>query len=189
MPFFVSFLAGLPRVRRRWRAGVAALAWLALPAWALPTFNEVRTGFRSSETLVLSREGEVVQRVRTDASVRRGQWQALADMSPALRQALVLSEDKRFFEHSGVDWRAARWRRYAGAAAPRPLAKGSGCPTGGNLRELHQKWAGRLLYLRKQLSKMKQTVAVPRAAAAVSQGPARAAVGLSGARPAGRHLA
>ena len=60
MPFFVSFLAGLPRVRRRWRAGVAALAWLALPAWALPTFNEVRTGFRSSETLVLSREGEVV---------------------------------------------------------------------------------------------------------------------------------
>ena len=106
MPFFVSFLAGLPRVRRRWRAGVAALAWLALPAWALPTFNEVRTGFRSSETLVLSREGEVVQRVRTDASVRRGQWQALADMSPALRQALVLSEDKRFYEHSGVDWAA-----------------------------------------------------------------------------------
>ena len=31
---------------------------------------------------------------------------ALADVSPALRQALVLSEDKRFYEHSGVDWRA-----------------------------------------------------------------------------------
>ena len=96
----------MPRARRRWRAGVAALAWLALPAWALPTFDEVRTGFRSSETLVLSREGEVVQRVRTDASVRRGQWQALADVSPALRQALVLSEDKRFYAHSGVDWAA-----------------------------------------------------------------------------------
>ncbi|MBN9365607.1 MAG: penicillin-binding protein 1C [Comamonadaceae bacterium] len=106
MPFFVSFLACMPRARRRWRAGVAALAWLALPAWALPTFDEVRTGFRSSETLVLSREGEVVQRVRTDASVRRGQWQALADVSPALRQALVLSEDKRFYAHSGVDWAA-----------------------------------------------------------------------------------
>ena len=96
----------MPRARRRWRAGVAALAWLALPAWALPTFDEVRTGFRSSETLVLSREGEVVQRVRTDTSVRRGQWQALADVSPALRQALVLSEDKRFYVHSGVDWAA-----------------------------------------------------------------------------------
>jgi penicillin-binding protein 1C len=31
---------------------------------------------------------------------------ALADISPALRTALVLSEDKRFYEHSGVDWQA-----------------------------------------------------------------------------------
>ena len=38
--------------------------------------------------------------------MRRGQWVALADISPALRSALVLSEDKRFYEHSGVDWRA-----------------------------------------------------------------------------------
>ena len=78
----------------------------AVPAWALPTFDEVRRDFRPSDTLILSREGEVVQRVRTDASVRRGQWVALADVSPALREALVRSEDKRFYEHSGVDWRA-----------------------------------------------------------------------------------
>jgi penicillin-binding protein 1C len=44
--------------------------------------------------------------VRTDATVRRGQWIALADVSPALRTAMVLSEDRRFYEHSGVDWRA-----------------------------------------------------------------------------------
>ncbi len=49
----------------------------------------------------------MLQRLRTDATVRRGQWVPLADVSPALRQALVLSEDKRFYEHSGVDWRAA----------------------------------------------------------------------------------
>ena len=56
---------------------------------------------------MLSREGELLQRVRTDASVRRGQWLALQDISPALRTALVLSEDERFYAHSGVDWQAA----------------------------------------------------------------------------------
>jgi penicillin-binding protein 1C len=66
----------------------------------------VKREFRPSDTLVLDRSGEVVQRLRTDATVRRGQWVALPDISPALRTALVLSEDKRFYEHSGVDWRA-----------------------------------------------------------------------------------
>ncbi|MBS0291007.1 MAG: transglycosylase domain-containing protein, partial [Proteobacteria bacterium] len=89
------------------RAAVAlCLALASLRAWALPGFDEVRADFRSSETLVLSRGGEVIQRLRTDAQVRRGQWLRLADISPALRRALLLSEDRRFYEHSGVDWAA-----------------------------------------------------------------------------------
>jgi len=83
------------------------VAITASPARAIPTFDEVRADFKPSDTVLLSREGEVLQRLRTDPTVRRGQWVPLADISPALRQALVLSEDKRFFEHSGVDWRAA----------------------------------------------------------------------------------
>ncbi|MBT9513910.1 MAG: penicillin-binding protein 1C [Acidovorax sp.] len=83
------------------------IAITASPARAIPTFDEVRADFKPSDTVLLSREGEVLQRLRTDPTVRRGQWVLLADVSPALRQALVLSEDKRFFEHSGVDWRAA----------------------------------------------------------------------------------
>lgn len=79
---------------------------LALPAQALPSFAEVHAGWRSSDARVLDRHGELLQRVRVDHDVRRGQWIALADVSPALRTALVLSEDKRFYEHSGVDWRA-----------------------------------------------------------------------------------
>jgi len=75
-------------------------------AWALPTFDAVRREFRPSDTEVLDRDGALLQRVRTDATVRRGQWIALADVSPALRTAMVLSEDRRFYEHSGVDWRA-----------------------------------------------------------------------------------
>ncbi|KRB27587.1 penicillin-binding protein 1C [Acidovorax sp. Root70] len=91
----------------RTQAAALVLAACASGAWAIPTFDEVRADFKPSDTLILSREGEVLQRLRTDATVRRGQWVPLADVSPALRQALVLSEDKRFFEHSGVDWRAA----------------------------------------------------------------------------------
>ncbi|MFN9728643.1 penicillin-binding protein 1C [Acidovorax sp.] len=90
----------------KWVAALA-LACCAMSAGALPAFDEVRADFRPSDTLILSREGEVLQRLRTDATVRRGRWVPLADVSPALRQALVLSEDKRFYEHSGVDWRAA----------------------------------------------------------------------------------
>jgi penicillin-binding protein 1C len=82
------------------------LAAGAQPAWAVTTFAQVKNDFRSSDTAVLDRNGELLQRMRTDATVRRGQWIALADVSPALRTALVLSEDKRFYEHSGVDWRA-----------------------------------------------------------------------------------
>jgi penicillin-binding protein 1C len=79
------------------------------PAWALAafvSFEDVKREFRSSDTAVLDRNGELLQRVRTDATVRRGQWTALADVSPALRTAMVLSEDRRFYEHSGIDWRA-----------------------------------------------------------------------------------
>ena len=91
----------------RLACALAFAAGAALPAQAIPTYAEVRQDFKPSDTLVLSQEGEIVQRLRTDSTVRRGQWVALADISPALRTALVLSEDKRFYEHSGVDWRAA----------------------------------------------------------------------------------
>ena len=74
--------------------------------WATATFNETKAAYTPSDTLILDRHGELLHRLRTDATVRRGQWVALADISPALRTALVLSEDKRFFEHSGVDWQA-----------------------------------------------------------------------------------
>ncbi|RYF80437.1 MAG: penicillin-binding protein 1C [Comamonadaceae bacterium] len=75
-------------------------------AWALPAFDEVRAAHRPSDVQILDRQGALLQRVRTNDTVRRGQWVALADVSPALRMALVLSEDRRFHEHSGVDWRA-----------------------------------------------------------------------------------
>ncbi|WP_370630093.1 penicillin-binding protein 1C [Xenophilus sp. Marseille-Q4582] len=95
---------GMPFLRR---ASVAALGLAACAAaGALPAFDDVRTAHHPSDVRIVDRQGALLQRVRTDATVRRGEWVALADVSPALRTALVLSEDKRFHEHSGVDWRA-----------------------------------------------------------------------------------
>ncbi|KWT83765.1 MULTISPECIES: penicillin-binding protein 1C [unclassified Variovorax] len=85
---------------------LSLLAALAGPAQAVPSFEDVKLDFRPSDIQVLDRDGEPMQRVRTDAGVRRGRWTALAEISPALRTAMLLSEDKRFYEHSGVDWRA-----------------------------------------------------------------------------------
>ena len=108
-------------VSGRWAAGLllglgmasaAAVSVGAEPDRTLPDFETVRSSFRSSETLLLDRHGEVLHRLRTDFQVRRGAWVALGDTSSALRMALLLSEDRRFHEHSGVDWwavSAAAW--------------------------------------------------------------------------------
>ena len=91
---------------RRTLVALLLIAGCGQSALGMPSFDAVKSGFQPSDTLILDRQGEVVQRLRSDATVRRGQWVALGDVSPALRTALVLSEDRRFYEHSGVDWRA-----------------------------------------------------------------------------------
>ncbi|MCE4541537.1 MULTISPECIES: penicillin-binding protein 1C [unclassified Caballeronia] len=92
----------------------AALAFIACivgvvstAAHASPGFDDVRAAWRSSDWVLLARDGETLARTRIDTSARRGDWIALADVSPALREAIVVSEDKRFYEHAGVDWRGA----------------------------------------------------------------------------------
>lgn len=102
----MQFAPFIPTRKTLALAAAVLAAASAHPAWAVVSFDEVKREFRSSDTAVLDRNGELLQRVRTDPTVRRGQWTGLADVSPALRTAMVLSEDKRFFEHSGIDWRA-----------------------------------------------------------------------------------
>lgn len=89
------------------KALVAALALAAAAAaHAVPSFIEVRAAHRPSDIVLTDRFGTPIQTLRVDKQVRRLAWVPLAEMSPALLQALVLSEDRRFYEHSGVDWSA-----------------------------------------------------------------------------------
>jgi len=84
-------------------------------ASALPAYEAVRAAHVPSDQPLVDRHGAVLQWLRTDASVRRGPWLALADISPALRHAVLVSEDRRFWQHAGVDWRALAASAWANA--------------------------------------------------------------------------
>ena len=101
------------------RRAAAAVLWLAAvaagPAAAQPSFEAHRAAHRPSDVPLLDRHGAVLQRVRLDDRVRRAEWVALADVSPALRHGLVLGEDRRFWQHGGVDWPALAAGAWAAA--------------------------------------------------------------------------
>ena len=130
---------------------------LSAPAGdAPPTFAEVRAAFRPSEAVLLDRGGTVLATARIDRSVRRLDWVALDEVSPALVAAVVAGEDKRFFEHDGVDWTGlaiAAWdsawrvvdgRRPRGGSTLTMQLAGLVDPAlrarGGEARTLGQKW-------------------------------------------------
>ncbi|MDF3834882.1 penicillin-binding protein 1C [Cupriavidus basilensis] len=100
------------RCPRAVRAAFLSLWAASACAHALPSFDSVRAGWRSADVVVLDRHGDPLSRVRDDFRARRGDWVTLAEISPAVRTAIVLSEDRRFYAHSGVDWQgvaAAAW--------------------------------------------------------------------------------
>jgi penicillin-binding protein 1C len=66
-----------------------SLSTASLTAFALPSFNEVHTRWHSSDWVLLARDGQPLERTRIDNTQRRGDWVALADVSPALREAIA----------------------------------------------------------------------------------------------------
>ena len=81
-----------------------AVAWCAIPQPTMPGFDEVRARWQPSDAQLLDRHGEPIHEVRIDRHGRRLAWVALDDISPALVKAVILSEDRRFWRHRGVDF-------------------------------------------------------------------------------------
>ncbi len=79
---------------------------LAGQAYAMPSFEEVRAAHVKSDSLLLDRHGALLHELRTDKEGRRLDWTALNDISPSLKAAVICSEDKRFYSHAGVDYKA-----------------------------------------------------------------------------------
>jgi penicillin-binding protein 1C len=82
------------------------LSFFCGQAEAVPTFEEVRASHRKSDSLLLDRHGEVIHELRVSPAGRRLDWTALEDISPALQEAVIQAEDKRFYRHGGVDYLA-----------------------------------------------------------------------------------
>lgn len=79
---------------------------IASSAYALPSFEEVKSAYKKSDSILLDRHGKVIHELRVDSKGRRLDWVGIKDTSPALVKAVIRSEDKRFYEHHGVDWKA-----------------------------------------------------------------------------------
>jgi penicillin-binding protein 1C len=74
------------------------------PPPGVPSFQEVRSARTRSESVLLDRNGEIIHELRTDHSARRLDWARLENISPAFISAILSAEDRRFYQHKGVDW-------------------------------------------------------------------------------------
>jgi monofunctional biosynthetic peptidoglycan transglycosylase len=131
-------------------AAIATFAvWLSLPdVGALATENPKTTAF-----IELRRQAAASAHAKFEL---RWTWRPLARISPYLRDAVVHSEDPRFFQHDGIDWAAvqaaarADWKagqmKYGASTITQQVAKNLYLsPSKNPLRKLRE-WliAGRL---------------------------------------------
>ena len=103
---------------------LALVSSLFVAPYPVRPFEEVRAEWRGADAWLLDRGGERLSRVRIDHERRRGDWTALADVSPALVDSVIASEDHRFRSHAGVDWEGL-----AGAARQTSLGERRGGST------------------------------------------------------------
>ncbi|MBO9575429.1 MAG: penicillin-binding protein 1C [Sphingobium sp.] len=72
----------------------------------LHSYVKIKDAWKPSEAWLYDRNGALLDRLRVDFKTRRLAWTPLDRISPAMREAVVAAEDKRFYAHGGVDWMA-----------------------------------------------------------------------------------
>jgi penicillin-binding protein 1C len=85
--------------------GLVVLWFLTLPP-LLPSHANVVAGWKPSESWLYDRNGVLLDSERVDFKARRLAWVPLKNISPVLPATIIRAEDKRFRDHSGVDWLA-----------------------------------------------------------------------------------
>ncbi len=71
--------------------------------YPVASFDQVRSSHAKSDAILLDRHGAVLHELRVGFQGRSLQWANLDAISPVLVDAVVISEDKRFYHHNGID--------------------------------------------------------------------------------------
>ncbi|HXZ84514.1 MAG TPA: penicillin-binding protein 1C, partial [Myxococcota bacterium] len=93
-----------------WGAAAAALGWLLLGLWPAPPLAPPAGGAQA----VFDRDGGLL-RLTLSSDEKYRIWLPLGEIAPSLVQATLLQEDRRFYQHPGVDPFAlarAAWHSY-----------------------------------------------------------------------------
>lgn len=104
------FHKGLRRLRQPTRRGIV-LTLVALPVVFLlytlalvpftPSIGDIRKARVDQPALIVSADGKLLDEFKP----ANREWVSLEQISPYMVQALIATEDRRFYEHHGIDWR------------------------------------------------------------------------------------
>jgi len=127
-------------------AGIATLAASSLAAWILwPLPPELRQPEPVPSIRLLDRHGVPLRNTRAQDGSRGG-WIDLADIDAEILHAFLAAEDRRFFEHHGVDARAVA-RAFRDNLRARRIVSGASTlsmQTARLLRPAPRTWVGKL---------------------------------------------
>ena len=141
---------------------VAIAAYIALLVHTTPDVAELRRAQAVRPSVILSADGEVIGRFATA-------YQApvtLKDVSPDLINALIATEDHRFYEHHGIDpkrivasvWRTLHGDMQGGSTLTQQLARNLFPQEIGNERSLNRKLREAITALRLERSSTKEQI-------------------------------
>jgi penicillin-binding protein 1A len=155
------------RIARWATAGSAALAaafaaYLGVLTYTTPGVDDLRKAQGAWPSVILSADGEVIGRFSTayQAPV------ALKDVAPDLVNALIATEDHRFYEHHGLDptrivgsiWRSAHGDLQGGSTITQQLARNLFPQEIGSERSLNRKFREAITALRLERTSSKEQI-------------------------------
>jgi penicillin-binding protein 1C len=103
-------------------AGAGVLGGAGFIAWPLP--RALTAPIAQPALTLVDRDGIVLRTTRA-ADGSRARWMPIADLDPKLIAAFVAVEDRRFFSHGAIDWRAVARAAWHDARAGRVVSGAS----------------------------------------------------------------